>query len=298
MSLAAAISVPFLFFAGGDAVLSSTGGIEVDDEPVDDPAAPGYLAFVVSSPTSMVFDIDERGDLVGAAFLALAGEAGGRVLVVPAELAVEPEPGVLETLALAYDNGGVARARAGFERLLGITVDQVIELEPARRAAQMEPSLPIDYSLPSVLLATDGELVFERGRIAVDQDGVIAVATQIGPDEEGFLRADRQKRLWEAWIEQVEPQGVEFEDVDSAAHQVEIIGAGPHRVDLLPVEEARIGEGKPFYLAEDEDFAAAVVDEVVVFPVLFEDARPSVQVENGTTDQSLHPVAADAVEAG
>lgn len=296
VSLAAAIAVPFLFAAGGDAVLSSTGGIEVDDEPVDDPASPGYLAFVVSSPTSIVFDLNDDGDLVGAAFLALAGEAGGRVLVVPAELAVEPEPGVLETLSLAYDNGGVGRARAGFERLLGITVDEVIELDPARRAAQMEPSLPIDYSLVSVLVDDEGDLIYERGRIQLDQEGVVAVATVLGPEEEGFLRAERQERLWADWIEQVVPQGVAFDEVDTVADQVELIGAGPHRVDLLPVVEARIGEGKPFYLVEDDTFATDMVDEVVVFPKLFEDDRPSVQVENGTTDQSLHGVAADAVE--
>ena len=298
VSLAAAIAVPLLALAGSDAVLSSTGGIEVDDERVDDPTAPGYLAFVVASPTSIVFDIDGDGQLVGAAFLALAGEQGGRVLVVPAELAVEPEPGVLETLTLAYERGGVDRARAGFERRLGITVDDVVELGPADRADQMERSLPIDYSLPSALVDADGELIFERGRIQLDQEGVVAVATALGPAEEGFLRADRQAALWQAWIDQIEPRGVTVETLDGVADRVEVQAAGPHRVDLMPVTEAAIGEGKPFYLVEDESFAAAVVDDVVVFPRLFEDDRPTVQIENGTTDQSLHNIAADAVERG
>ncbi|MGI9600513.1 MAG: LCP family protein [Acidimicrobiales bacterium] len=298
VSLAAAIAVPFLALAGGDAVLRSTGGVEVE-EPSDDPAAPGYVAFVVASPTSIVFDIDDSGDLVGAAFIGLSGEQGGRVLVVPAELAVEPEVGELETLALAYERGGADRAANGFQRMLGLSVDEVIELDPAARAIEMEDDLPIDYSLPTSLVDAEGELIFERGRIQLDQEGALAVVSVLGPDEEGFLRADRQQRLWESWIEQVARSGVGgVGDEPGVAGSVATLAAGNHRVDLIPVVPAKIGEGKPFYLVEDDDFAGAMVAEVVVFPELFEDDRPSVRVENGTTDQSLHSVAADAVERG
>jgi len=303
VSLVAALAVPFLAREASDAVLSSTGGIEVTGERVDDPAAAGYLAFVVASPTAIVFDIDEDDRLVGAAFIGLSGSAGGRVLAVPAELAVEPEPGALETLALAYEGGGVERARNGFERMLGISVDSVFEMSPADRAAAMQPALPVEYSLVTSLEDEDGNPIFARGRLELDESAALDVVSALGPNEFGYVRADRQRALWETWIEEVGRQlaaaGLEIEehDLGSPSGYVEALASGIHRVDLIPAEQALIGEGKPFYLA-DETYAPAVVADLVVFPELFEDTRPSVQVENGTTDQSLHDVAADAVEQG
>lgn len=298
VSILAAVAVPLLALAASDAVLDSRGGIEVGGERVDDPAAPGYLAFVVASPTAIVFDLDDSGELVGAAFIGLAGESGGSVLVVPAELSVEPEEGQAETLALAYGSGGVDRAVRGFERLLGVSVDRTFLVDGAERAAAMESVLPLDYSLPTALRDADGELIFERGRLALDTDATLAVVTTLGPDENGFIRADRQHALWQEWIEQYdEPADLAPGEIDTLEEHVAVLADGIHRVDIMPVEPYQLGEGRPFY-GGDEDFARALVEEVVVFPELFEDTRPRVRVENGTTDQSLHTVAAEAVESG
>ncbi len=303
--LGIAAAVPYLVIQGGNAVLDSSGGV-VTEARIDDPTEPGYVAFVLPSPTALTVFVDGDGEAVGASFIGLAGERqGGTVIQLPAELLVPTENGESETIAAAYAGGGVDRVAAAITTLFGVDADEVIELGPDEIVAEVLPGEPYALSLADQLVDVSAsgaaQVLYERGVVDLTAADVPAVLAAIGPSEAGINRTDRQSEFWRTWIQRIRRSDAPAESVlaeDRGLGRYLLgLSSGTFTVETIAADQGATLSGEQLYEVTDEVVADAVA-RAVPFPRLVDDVRPSVQVENGNGDFSSGDIVAELVSDG
>ena len=103
--LALAATTVLLGLHAKDLVLNSRDGSITRN--VTDPAAPGFTAEVVPTPTLLVAQTTDKGELVSVAIMSIASsEGGGTALFFPADLVVQLPGGDASTLARVYADAG------------------------------------------------------------------------------------------------------------------------------------------------------------------------------------------------
>jgi hypothetical protein len=271
---------------GLETVRSSTAGQRVD--PTTDPAAPGFEGFVEPSPTTLVVHRDDLG-LASVTLLALgAADVGGSVLVLPPRAVAQPT-GDPRTLAELIADEGVEALQAAAEGLLGIGVDEVVELDDGSWARLVAPVAPLRLENP------DDLPFFPVGTIELGaaQVGAYLRAGDDPLDEEA--RLVRHQLLWKAWIGAVSASDLDDpvpgERDAGLGRFVRGLAAGPVRAASLPA--ARVDAGG---FVVDPVAAAELVGRLVPFPVGAEPGgRTRVRLLSGTGDPDLALAAAPLV---
>ena len=310
----AGVAVVVLWRAGTKSILDSTDGREV--ELVVDPAAPGYEAFVVPTPTLLVAHID-GGRLVGVTVLAqTALEQGGSAVLLGADLLVEYETDegeeASEFLALAWSEGGLDRVEYLVEQLFGFGFTEAIELDVENLGRFLGQVEPLPYLLADDLF-TESEsssttLWLDKGR----QDLEGAVAAQIygfrNPGEAEANRWLRQERIWNAWLESIarsaDPRQATLGFQEGLSPFLRSLGTGVADVSILPMEQVGLDpEDPPFYILEADSGAAWLRERVldmVPLPISPRSSvRPTVKLLDGTGDSvNRDRSGADVVAAG
>jgi hypothetical protein len=310
----AGVAVVVLWRAGTKSILDSTDGREV--ELVVDPAAPGYEAFVVPTPTLLVAHID-GGELVGVTVLAqTALEQGGSAVLLGADLLVEFETDegeeASEFLALAWSEGGVDRVEYLVEQLFGFGFTEAIELDVENLGRFLGQVEPLPYLLADDLV-TESEsgsstLWLEKGRH--DLEG--AVAAQIygfrNPGEAEANRWLRQQRIWNAWLESIarsaDPLQATLGFQEGLSPFLRSLGTGVDDVSILPMGQVGLDpEDPPFYIVEaesGEEWLRERALEMVPLPISPKSSvRPTVKLLDGTGDSvNRDRSGADVVAAG
>lgn len=271
---------------GLETVRSSTAGQRVD--PTTDPAAPGFEGFVEPSPTTLVVHRDDLG-LASVTLLALAaGDEGGSVLVLPPRAVAEPT-GDPRTLAELIAVEGIDAVQAAAEGLLGIGVDEVVELDDGSWARLVAPVAPLQLENP------DDLPFFPVGRteLGAAQVGAYLRAGDDPLDEQA--RLVRHQLLWTAWIDAVSASDLDDpvpgERDAGLGRFVRGLAAGPVQAASLPA--ARV-DAAGFVV--DPVAAAELVGRLVPFPVGAEPGgRTRVRLLSGTGDPDLALAAAPVV---
>jgi hypothetical protein len=297
--LAASVTaVPLLAMVGVRTLLDSRDGEVID--PVLDPALPGYQALVSPSPTLAVVHLDPDGVLVGVVTLALAGEetVGGSVLLVPPRtLASLPEFGDF-TLAYIQDLNGTDSTRSLVEFVLGLGIDDVVELTHEGWAELVTPLGGLTLTNPDDLAGPDGAVRFPAGELTLAPEEVGPYLAVLEPPENPLNRVLRQELVWRSFLAAVrqEPDAVRFagEQDRGLARFIPSIAAGTSRIETLPLEPlAVVAEpGDPIVFVPDVEAIARLIPQLVPFPAGARPGdRPLVRVLDGSERQDVIPPA-------
>ena len=309
----AGIAVLALAREGGRAVLNKRVD-QVEERVVLAPDEPGYLEFVGATPTLLSLHTHDGG-LTGVAFMARTGiDAGGGVVLLPADLLVVPPGGTAEQgelLSDAYARGGAQAVQQLAETMFGIGFDEVIEVSTEWLAYSMGPAEPLPYLLLDDLAepGPDGEqrVVFEAGRSELSAADAASVYALRNPDEPDVNRVQRQRAMWESWL------GVigRADDAASAAPPLEsglskflrALTGGTVLVEVVPLQSFASDPASPLRHVLGDEGRSWLRDralELVPWPRQPESfLRPRVQLLDGTGDPSVRDALADdVIEAG
>ena len=203
--VAAGLAVLLLAQEGGRRVLD-TRFETVEERIVIQPDEPGYLELVGVTPTLLSLHVDD-GQLAGLAFMALTGiDAGGGVVLLPADLQVAPGIGGSQGLVISdvYLRGGAEEVEQVVEVMFQIGFDEVVEITTESLAHSMGPAEPLPYLLLDDLLEVgpDGarRVVYEAGGHDLSSADAAAVYAFRNPGEADVNRVQRQLALWESWL--------------------------------------------------------------------------------------------------
>ena len=195
------------------------------------------------------------------------------------------------------------------EAMLGIGFDQVVEVPTEWLAHSMGPAAPLPYLLLDDLTEAgpDGaqQVVYEAGRQELTAADAAAVYALRNPDEADVNRVQRQRAVWESWLDVIgraeDPEAV-IPPADSPLTPfLRALGAGTAVVEVVPLQSSTPDPGStPVHLlgAESWSWLEAKALELVPWPQQPESfLRPRVQLLDGTGDPSIRDSLADDVVA-
>jgi len=283
------LAIPALLVVGARVVLDSNDGKIV--KTITDPAEPGWEATVDPTPVLGLALVNEQGQLDSVAVLALTGETGGSVVVLPSSTVMGvPNVGNVP-LSIVYGTGGIDVLRQGLEGILGIGVADIEVVEPNEWADLVEPVGPLKVENPdTVVTTTPGgatEVLFEKGEITLPADEVWTYLSTRNPLETDLNRMVRVDAFWKAWAAQVgaAPDQVAVlpgETESGLGRFMRALGTGPLDASSLPLQPIPLGEdAEPVY---EPQIAAvdALIARIAPFPAGPEGARAHVAVLDGT----------------
>lgn len=310
---AAGLAVLLLAREGGRAVLDTT--FETVQEPIVlQPDEPGYLELVVVTPTLLSLHT-HNSQLAGVAFMASTGiDAGGGIVLLPADLLVTPGGGADEQGELmsdVYARGGVDAVEQVAEELFGIGFDDVEEITTESLADSMRPAEPLRYLLVDDLSEADSEgvqrVVYEAGTYEFSATDAATVYAFRNAGEADVNRLQRQRTLWESWL------GVIGRSTGAAAAApptssplapfLRVLGSGTAVVEVPPLQSLVVEPASPPRYTLGDEGRAWLRDralELVPWPRQPESfQRPRVQLLDGTGDPSIRDaLVADVIAAG
>ena len=294
----AVAAVPVLAVVGVRTLLDSRDGEVLN--PVLDPALPGYQALVSPSPTLAVLHLDPDGALVGVAVLALAGEdtEGGSVLLIPPRtLASVPQFGDF-TLEYIQDLNGTDNTRSLVEFVLGLGLDEVVEVTDSDWAELVEPLGGLVVVNPDTLTSPDGSAAFPAGELVLEPALVGPFLSILEPTENPLNRMLRQELVWRALLDALaeEPGAMRFagEQDRGLARFLPAIAAGTSRLETLPIEPPAevTAPGEVGSFSPDAEAIAGLIPQLVPFPAGARPGdRPLVRVLDGSGRQWVIPPA-------
>ena len=315
---------PAIVVAAGLAVLllAREGGRAVLDQRVDtvyerivlQPDEPGYLELVGVTPTLLSLHT-HNGELAGIAFIARTGiEAGGGVVLLPADLLVVPAGGAVEQRELiseVYARGGPDAVEQAAEDLFGIGFDEVEEITTESLAHSMGPAESLPYLLVDDLSAAgpDGvqRVVYEAGTHELSAADAAAVYAHRNADEADVNRVQRQRALWESWLGVIgradDPAAAAPPPSSALSPFMRVLGSGTAVVEVPPLHSLVLDPASPprYMLgAEGRSWLRDRAFELVPWPRQPESfLRPRVQLLDGTGDPSIRDaLAEDVIAAG
>ena len=309
--VAAGLVVLLLAREGGRAVLD-TRFETVHEEIVLQPDEPGYLELVGVTPTLLSLHTD-HGELAGVAFMASTGiDAGGGIVLLPADLLVTPEVGAAEQgelISEVYARGGAEAVEVVAEELFGIGFDDVEEITTESLADSIGPAEPLPYLLVDDLSEADSggaqRVVYEAGTYEFSATDAAMVYAFRNADEADVNRLERQRILWESWL------GVIGRSSDAAAAAppassplspfLRVLGSGTAVVEVPPLQSLLVDPASPPRYTLGADGRSWLRDralELVPWPRQPESfQRPRVQLLDGTGDPSIRDALVDDVIA-
>ena len=309
--VASGLAVLLLAREGGRAVLD-TRVDTVFKTVVLQPEEPGYLELVGVTPTLLSLHT-HNGELTGVAFIARTGiDAGGGVVLLPADLLVVPPGGVVEQgelISEVYARGGPDAVEQAAEALFGIGFDEVEEITTESLAHSMGPAEPLPYLLVDDLSAAgpDGvqRVVYEAGTHEFSAADAAAVYAFRNADEADVNRVQRQRALWESWLGVIgradAPAAAAPPPSSALSPFMRVLGSGTAVVEVPPLHSLVLDAASPprYQLGtEGRSWLRDRALELVPWPRQPESfLRPRVQLLDGTGDPSIRDALADDVIA-
>ena len=315
----AGIGVLLLVLEGGRAVLNKTVD-EVQERIVLEPDEPGYSEFVGVTPTLLSLHT-HNGELTGVALIARTGiDAGGGVVLLPADLLVAPGIGGREgeLISDVYARGGPDAVEPVAEVLFGIGFDEVVETTTESLAHSMSTAAPLPYLLVDDLLEVgpDGapRVVYEAGGYELSAADAAAVYALRNDDEADVNRVQRQRAMWESWLGVIsradDPAAAAPPPSSPLSSFLQVLGAGTAVVEVPPLQSLVFDPASPprYVLADlpgdegrscgDESWLRDKTLELVPRPRQPESfLRPRVKLFDGAGDPAVRDSLVDDIIA-
>jgi hypothetical protein len=260
------LAIPVLSYVGYREVRTSRQGQVIDA--VTDPAAPGFEATVVPTPTMMVADTNADGALNGVVILSLGPEdQGGSVTSVPVGTVVplpltELGSGNFQEI---YQLSGVDGLTQRVATMATAALPEKVEVGVDQWATLLAPVGPLTVDNPAPIVDLAGAQIFPQGEVQVAPEQAGAFLTGGGPFDGGLTRTERQMAFWEAWITKVAevggPDAVPGETDRGLGRFVRGLAAGTHSVIEFPVTAVPI----PGAAAADTTVFEPATDDIPSF---------------------------------
>jgi hypothetical protein len=290
-----AITTVLLGLNAKDLVLNSRDG-NIKHAPTD-PAAPGFSAEVVPTPTLLVVQTTDKGEMVSAAILSLAStDGGGTMLFFPSDLVVKLPTGDSATLAKVYadagDSGEIALRRV-LTHMIDADIDSSIVVGSKALEELIRPVAPLQYTLrDNVRGVQNGNTVtlLKSGLVSISTvDQVLAATEILGPGEASVNRTQRQMAFWQAWFDalhKVTDKSTVLPAFDAPLVQfAKSFGTGTAYLEQAPFTETTF-KGLTLLVADTAGITK-IAQRMIPFPVAYEPgARLLVEVRNGVGDLS------------
>jgi hypothetical protein len=299
-----AVLVLVLSATGARLVLDSRDGQVGRSE--QDPAKPGFVESVASTPLLLVVHADDDDNLLGAVVMSLGADDTGGWAVFLSPDTVVPPGGERSVLSQIYADHGIEDLatgeglRSAVSTLFGADIDSTVPVDATNIATLIEPVAPLEYdNLTPVRVTRGGKTttVLDDGPVSIRTADEIAAATEtLGTGEEPLDRTERQSAFWLAWINAVAAapdQGFSAGTADTdIARFVTGLASGTHTGALLPTVRY---EGA---LVADTPTLARLLPDIVPYPRQ-EGVRLTTAVLNGVGDLSRNaPMERRLVAAG
>lgn len=307
--VALAVSTVLLGIHAKDLVLNSRDGAIARN--ITDPAAPGFSAQVIPTPTFLVVQTNDKNELVGVTLMSLASTdgGGGTLLFFPSDVIITLATGDSATLAGIYasaGNDGATVVRRALSRMIEADIDGSINLGADALAKLIQPVAPLQYTLrDAVRTVQNGVTVtlLKSGPVAVTTTEQVRAATEVlGPGEASVNRTARQQAFWTAWVGVLHAAGDTSQlllNFDTGiTHFLRILAKGNVSYQQASFTEQTY-KGASLLVA-DKAAILATTREMIPSPQAYEPgARVAVELRNGVHDPSLNDAASrKIVDAG
>ena len=303
-----AVATVLLGLDAKDLVLNSRDGT-ISRNPTD-PAAPGFSAEVVPTPTLLVVHTTDKGELVGVAVMSLvSGDGGGTVLFFPTDLVVKLPTGDSTTLAKLFadaGNAGETVLRRQLTRMIDADIDSSIVLGSKTLAELIRPVAPLRYTLrDSVRTVQNGvtATLLRSGSVSISSVEQVQAATEVlSPGEATINRTARQTAFWQAWFDSVRlvpDRSSVLPTFDTGLPRfVKGLTVGTTRFEQAPFSEQTF-KGLVLLVADTAGIRA-ITSTMIPFPQAYEPgARLLVELRNGVGDLGRNePMSRRIVGAG
>lgn len=293
--VAAGLVVFVLWRDGAKAVLDTTDGDLLSA--VEDPAAPGFLAFATPTPTLLIAHVDADDALIGVTVLARTSlDAGGSLVVFSPNMLLDLDQRAVVLRELYAAEGAEALERAIGEYMgFGFTENEPTIMSTERLGLFLLPVEPISFFLTDDLVRIDadgaGEVVYESGFGQFTGVELAEIYEWRNPAELDDGRFTRQRAVWEAWLAAIR----DADDLIAATlpfneglpPYLRALGTGVADLEVVPARPVDLNTADPFYwLAEGrEDWPREKGLEMVPLPIGYAPGVwPSVQLLDGTGD--------------
>ena len=184
------------------------GGGLFDPDPEREPGDPGAgrVAAEEREPiTTLVFGTREKASRQSALWLMLFNfdpvDRQGAAVHIPAHTAAEVPGRGLETLESSYASGGLALLLVSVENLLGIELDQYLELSDHDARVLFQATGPITVDLPEDMRVPVGNkqerLLFSAGRQDVTAQGISTLLFTRGTGTDDVDFGSRHLAFWD-----------------------------------------------------------------------------------------------------
>lgn len=288
-----AVATVMLGLNAKDLVLNSRDGNIA--AALTDPAAPGFAAEVVPTPTLLVVQTTDKGEMVSAAILSLASaDGGGTMLFFPSDLLVKLPTGDSATLAKVYADAGpqgeIALRRL-LTRMIDADIDSSVNIGSKALEELVRPVAPLQYFLrDNVRTVQNGVTVtlLRSGQVSISTVEQVQAATEIlGPGEASVNRTARQVAFWQAWFDalhKVADKSTVLPAINAPLVRfAKSFGTGTTYLEQAPFTETVV-KGLTVLVA-DPNAIAKIADRMIPYPVAYEPgARLLVEVRNGVGD--------------
>lgn len=298
-----------LVWTGWRSTLRITGG---RNELVTDPAAPGYVAEVRSTPVSLVAVTGDAGELI--TLLMVISDPGTKaataVPISPLLTLWEFEGSPPANARTIFQDGriDVLRLRLGAELGFGATDTMVVPgsalVRLAARSGAVTLSLPDDvFEGAADSQPEDTTIRYPAGELQLEPDQVDDFLAFDGYREPEPNRALRSGELWSALLDRAD--GVTAEDLGGSDLQgfvelLELLGADDTTVQIAPTSQVVVPVVPPLTLYRiDADAMKDWAARHVPFPTAaYPGQRATVAVLDGTgQDGAIRSVAPRIVDA-
>jgi len=229
--------------AGLVAVLLAIGGVAylaTDQGPKDTPAPQPSGSLEDSVTSTLIFGSRETGG--GAVWLALVtydhDTETGSVVYIPAHTAVEVPGRGLQGVGDALASGGPPLLMVSTENLLGIDVDNYLDLSDRDARVLFEATGPISVDVPaevSVAVGNDrSRLIFDEGLQRLGASFLVELLYIRGLDSDDVELGNRHVAFWDALFDSF------ASEPENLAEAVRSAGGSLVESDADPADHARL----------------------------------------------------------
>lgn len=270
--------VAVLAIAGGVAFLASDDGA-APARPLPSPTAQG------DDPVISTLFFGTKEDRRSAIWMTLVAydtsEQQGAVVYIPAHAAVEVPGRGLQGVGDALGSGGIPLLVISTENLLGMKIDNYVELSDRDARTLFEATGPISVDVPSeVRVAVGNErarLIFTEGPQRLGPAYLTQLLYVRGLDSDDVELGSRHLAFWDGLFDAFEDEpenlaaavraasGAMAQSSGEVAQQARLLGAlaglgGSNRtLTTLPVEQVSVG-GSELYSVDQEEVRALLAD--------------------------------------
>lgn len=269
-----------------------------------------------NSTTMLLFGTKEASSRPNAIWMNLLyldrDEKRGAIVYIPAHSAVEVPGRGLQAVGDSLSSGGVPLLLLSTETLLGIPIDNYVELSNTDARLLFNATGPLSIDVPDQVRVEAGpntaKLIFDEGLQRLPSSYLVQLLYTVGLDADDVDLGARHAAFWGALFDQFQDEPEVLgdaidvaggalgesdttpEEVAALLEEMAALDQPDRTLTSLPVTPVSVG-GSELFESDTEEIATFMRDTLGVEPASVQEAR--VQILNGNGEPGIGKVAAE-----